>query len=124
MRTSPLRFKKQSQATRTEAILQEKWRNMPLEEMKAYLGKLLIAEYNCHPRQRRKKEFTKQLSQRCRWRRLVVTNHLSGLGVKISELATAHALPKGKNWPGVVFLIERKGIELATKQNPTPIYNP
>ena len=97
---------------------------MSLEEMKAYLGKLLIAEYHCYPRYGHPKIFTQQLSQRCRWRRLLVTSYLSSSGVKISELATAHTLPRGKNWPGVVFLIERKGVELATKQNPTPVYNP
>jgi len=94
---------------------------MSHKEMEAYFRLLLMAEYNCHPTFGRKHLFTHSLSIRCRWRRIVVARKLVSLGSGISELATAHTLPRGKNWPGVVHLVAKNGYTLASKENPTPI---
>ncbi len=86
------------------------WRTLERAELEVLLRHLLMAEHRCtlHRHVVPERPTNRWLLPRLRRRRQTVARRLVARGGRVSPMALKHALPRGKDWPGLAALVGKQ----------------
>ena len=96
-------------------VLARKWRSLPKDQLRAYLVRILTIELHSYPQSSAKsgrRPRNKRMQFRLRRRRHQVIKRFLSLGGKVSSRIAGHGFPHGREWPGVVSVVESRGFDL------------